>query len=152
MGTLSKSLGSYGGYVCGSKSLIDYLQTAARSVMYSTGLPPANVAAALAAMKLLQADEKLRSKPLANATYFTQLLGIKEAESAVVPVIVEENEKALATQAMLAEHGFYVSAIRPPTVPEHTARLRFAFSALHTKEQIEKVATLLLENGIVCAP
>ena len=152
MGTLSKSLGSYGGYVCGSKTLIDYLQTAARSLVYSTALPPAPVAAAIAAIDLLRADESLRAKPLANAKYFTQLLGIKEAQSAIVPVIVGENEKALKASEFLASHGFYVSAIRPPTVPENTARLRFAFSALHTKEQIEKIATLLLENGFVCAP
>ncbi len=152
MGTLSKSLGGYGGYVCGSKALIDYLQTAARSVIYSTGLPPASIAAAIAAIEILQADEKLCAKPLENAKYFTQLLGIKEAESAIVPVILEESEKALKASEFLASHGFYVAAIRPPTVPENSARLRFAFSALHTREQIEKVAALLLENGFVCAP
>lgn len=152
MGTLSKSLGSYGGYVCGSKTLIEYLQTAARSMIYSTGLPPASVAAAIAAIEILQMDENLRGKPLANARYFTQLLGIKDAESAIVPVILEESEKALKASEFLASHGFYVAAIRPPTVPENSARLRFAFSALHTKEHIEKVAALLLENGFVCAP
>lgn len=152
MGTLSKSLGAYGGYVCGSKTLIDYLQTAARSLIFSTGLPPATIAAASKALDILQADETLREAPFKNATYFTQLLGIKPAESAVVPVIVEENDKALKAAAMLARAGYYVAAIRPPTVPENTARLRFAFSAQHTKEQIEAVATLLLQEGIVCAP
>ncbi len=152
MGTLSKSLGSYGGYVCGSRTLIDYLQTAARSVIYSTALPPASIAAAIAGMEILQRDENLRTKPLANAQYFTQLLGIKLAESAIVPVILEENEKALKASAMLEEAGFYVAAIRPPTVPENTARLRFAFSALYTKAQIEKAAELLLTQGFVCAP
>lgn len=152
MGTLSKTLGSYGGYVCGSRALIDYLQTAARSVIYSTALPPASVAAAITALEILQTDENLCAKPLANAKYFTQLLGIKEAESAIVPVILEESEKALKASEFLAARGFYVAAIRPPTVPENSARLRFAFSALHSKEQIEAVATLLLENGFVCAP
>lgn len=152
MGTLSKSLGSYGGYVCGSRTLIDYLQTAARSVIYSTGLPPVIVACASAALDVLEADEALRARPLANAHYFTQLIGAAPAQSAIVPVIVEENEKALKASAMLEEEGFYVAAIRPPTVPENTARLRFAFSALHTKEQVERVATLLLESGAVCAP
>ncbi|MDX2073755.1 MAG: aminotransferase class I/II-fold pyridoxal phosphate-dependent enzyme [Alphaproteobacteria bacterium] len=152
MGTLSKTLGSYGGYVCGSRTLVEYLQTAARSVIYSTGLPPAAIAAAIAAMELLENDAELCARPFANAIYFTQLLGIKEAESAIVPVILEESEKALAASEFLASHGYYVAAIRPPTVPENTARLRFAFSALHTREQIEKVAALLLENGFVCAP
>lgn len=152
MGTLSKSLGGYGGYVAGSKTLIEYLQTAARSVIYSTGLPPATIAAAIAAIEILKRDEALREAPLKNARYFTQLLGIKEAESAIVPVILHENDKALAAQALLEENGFYVAAIRPPTVPENSARLRFAFSALHTKEQIEKAAELLLLNGFVTAP
>jgi 8-amino-7-oxononanoate synthase len=152
MGTLSKSLGSYGGYVCGSRVLIDYLQTAARSVIYSTGLPPANIAAAVAAIEILQGDEELRAKPLENAKYFTQLLGLPRAQSAIVPVIIEESEKALKTSEFLVSQGFYVAAIRPPTVPENSARLRFAFSALHTKEQIEAVAALLLENGFVCTP
>jgi 8-amino-7-oxononanoate synthase len=152
MGTLSKSLGGYGGYVAGSRTLIDYLQTAARSVIYSTGLPPAVIASSIAAINVLKSDTDLCAKPLANAKYFTQLLGIKEAQSAIVPVILEQSEKALKASEMLAEEGYYVAAIRPPTVPENSARLRFAFSALHTKEQIEKVATLLLEKGFVCAP
>lgn len=151
MGTLSKSLGSYGGYVCGSKTLIDYLQTSARSVIYSTGLPPASIAAAIAGMEIVQADDELRAKPLAHATYFTQLLGIKPAESAIVPVIVQDCDKAVAASKMLEENGFYVAAIRPPTVPENSARLRFAFSALHTRAQIEKVAEILLHEG-VCVP
>jgi 8-amino-7-oxononanoate synthase len=76
MGTLSKSLGAYGGYVCGGKTLIEYLQTAARSLVFSTALPPATVAAAKAALDILQDDENLRAAPLKNALYFTQLLGI----------------------------------------------------------------------------
>lgn len=152
MGTLSKSLGGYGGYIAGSKTLVEYLQTAARSVIYSTGLPPATIAAAIAAIEILKRDAGLREAPLKQAKYFTQLLGIAEAQSAIVPVILQENEKALKAQAMLEENGFYVAAIRPPTVPENSARLRFAFSALHTREQIEKAAELLLVNGFVCAP
>jgi len=151
MGTMSKSLGGYGGYVCGSKTLVEYLQTAARSVIYSTGLPPATVAAAIASIEILKEDAELRAKPLANAKYFTQLLGIDEAQSAIVPVILETGARALAASSMLAEAGFYVAAIRPPTVPENTARLRFAFSALHRREQLEQVAALLLEKGYVCA-
>jgi 8-amino-7-oxononanoate synthase len=147
MGTLSKAAGSYGGYVCGSKALCDYLITAGRTLIYSTGLPPASVAASLAALKIIAKDKALAEKPLANARYFTSLLGIKEAASAIVPVILKENEKALAASALLAERGFLVSAIRPPTVPEHTARLRFAFSALHTKKQIEEVAAIIKEQG-----
>lgn len=143
MGTLSKALGGYGGYVCGSKTLIEFLQTSARTAIYSTGLPPAVIAAANAALLILESDAELQRRPLANAQYFTELLGIKPAESAIVPVIIEDSKRALEASEKLAEKGFYVAVIRPPTVPENTARLRFAFSALHTKEQIEQVAEAL---------
>jgi 8-amino-7-oxononanoate synthase len=145
MGTLSKSLGSYGGYVCGSKVLREYLVNAARSMVFSTGLPPASCTAALAALEILAHDVELQQKPLKHAQYFTQLMGLPLAQSAIVPMVLGENEKALKASAHLAENGFLVAAIRPPTVPENTARLRFTFSALHSQEQIERVAGLLKE-------
>lgn len=151
MGTLSKSAGGYGGYVCGSKVLVEYLKTAARSVMYSTALPPATIASALAAIRLIEKQPKLGKKAIENARLFTSLLGMKEAESAIVPVIVKENDKALTLSKLLEERGFLVAAIRPPTVPENTARLRFSFSALHEKKDIEAVAKILKEEGI-CEP
>ena len=146
MGTLSKAAGSYGGYICGSKTLTDYLKTAARSVIYSTALPPATVAASIAALTIMAEQPELVEKPLKNARLFTSLLGIKEAESAIVPVILKDNDKTLAASALLEERGFLVAAIRPPTVPEHTARLRFAFSALHEVSQIEAVAKIVKEQ------
>lgn len=148
MGTLSKSAGSYGGYVCGSKTLIDYLKTSARSLIYSTALPPATVAASIAAIKVMRDEPKLGEKALKNARYFTTLLDMKEAESAIVPLVVNENEKALKLSALLEEKGFLVAAIRPPSVPENTARLRFAFSALHTEKDIEAVVAVLKKEGI----
>ncbi len=148
MGTLSKAAGSYGGYICGSKILIDYIKASARSLIYSTGLPPASVAASIAALKLMQNDKSLAGKALENAGYFTSLLGLPEAQSAIVPVIVKENEKALQLSAKLEAQGFLVSAIRPPTVPENTARLRFTFSALHEKSQIEAVVHILKIEGV----
>jgi len=150
MGTLSKAAGSYGGYVCGSKTLVDYLKTAARTLIYSTALPPAVVAASIAALKIMESEPELVAKPLQNAKYFTQILELPEAESAIVPVVLKENEKALAAAKLLEEKGFLVAAIRPPTVPENTARLRFAFSALHTREQIEAVAEIIKTQGWLC--
>jgi 8-amino-7-oxononanoate synthase len=152
MGTLSKAAGSYGGYVCGSQTLIDYLKTAARSLIYSTGLPPASVAASIAAINIMQAQPELCAMPLAHARYFTSLLGMPQAQSAIVPLIVRDSDKALAASKILEENGFLVAAIRPPTVPENTARLRFAFSALHEKSQIEAVAKIIKEQGWLCAP
>ncbi len=153
MGTLSKAAGSYGGYVCGSKTLIDYLKTAARSVIYSTALPPATVAASTAALKIMKSEPELAEKALANARHFTSLLKLPKAESTIVPVVVQETEKAIKLAALLEEKGFLVTPIRPPTVPENTARLRFAFSALHEKSQIEAVAKVLQKEGLpVCEP
>ena len=150
MGTLSKGAGSYGGYVCGSASLIDYLKTAARSLIYSTGLPPADVAASITALNIIATDTDLVAKPLKNARLFTSLLGMEPAQSAIVPLMIGENDKALAASKLLEERGYLVAAIRPPTVPENTARLRFAFSALHETAQIEQLAAIIKEQGWLC--
>lgn len=140
LGTLSKSAGSYGGFVCGSKTLVEYLKTAARSLIFSTGLPPATLAASIEAIKIMSEQPELAEKALENASLFTEIMGLPPAQSTIVPLILGKNEKAIAASLALAEKGFLVSAIRPPTVPENTARLRFTFSALHTKKQIEELA------------
>lgn len=147
MGTLSKGVGSYGGYVCGSSALIDYLTSTARSLIFSTGLPPAEIASAIAALQIMASDTAFVAKPLAHARLFTSLLGLETAQSAIVPLILGDNERALAASAYLEEQGFLVPAIRPPTVPPNSARLRFAFSALHEPQQIEKLAALIKEQG-----
>jgi 8-amino-7-oxononanoate synthase len=147
MGTLSKAVGSVGGYVCGSSELIEWLVNQARSLVFSTGLPPASTAAAVAALRIIRDDEELRMKPLENARLFTAALGRPPAVSPIVPVVVGEPERALAASAMLREHGILAVAIRPPTVPPDTARLRFAFSALHEPEPIERAAALLKAHG-----
>jgi len=140
MGTLSKAAGSYGGYVCGSATLIEYLKTAARSLIYSTALPPATLAASAAAIGIIGAQPQLVAKPMARAWQFGQALGLADAQSAIVPLMLETNERALKAASQLEEQGFLVAAIRPPTVPENTARLRFAFSALHEEAQVEALA------------
>ena len=150
MGTLSKGAGSYGGYVCGSEVLVDYLKTAARSFIYSTGLPPADIAASIAAINIIETDKTLGEKPLNNARLFTSLLGMEPAQSAIVPIIIGESEKALQASKMLEEKGFLVAAIRTPTVPEGTARLRIAFSALHEKSDIEALAGIIKSEGWPC--
>jgi 8-amino-7-oxononanoate synthase len=148
-GTLSKALGSYGGYVAASREVIDYLATQARSFMFSTGLPPAVVAAALAALDLLTGNPALAGMPLARARLFTSLLGLPPAQSAIVPLLLGEESRALAAAAKLEEAGYLVAAIRPPTVPPGTSRLRFAFSALHTQEDVQKLAGMIKKEGWV---
>ncbi len=148
VGTLSKSFGSYGGYICGSDILIEYLQSAARSLIYSTALPPAAIAAAIASIHILRRDESFRIRPLENARYFTNILGLKEAQSAIVPLIIGEEDKAVAAAENLADNGFYVAAIRPPTVSANSSRLRFTFSALHSREDIERVAECVAASAL----
>jgi 8-amino-7-oxononanoate synthase len=143
MGTLSKALGSYGGYLCASRPVVDLMTSRARSFVYTTGLPPASAAAALEALAVLEAEPERRARPLALARRFTARLGLPEAESAVVPVLVGEAQAALAISAALEEAGFLVVAIRPPTVPAGTARLRVAFSAAHDAAQVDALAEAL---------
>jgi 8-amino-7-oxononanoate synthase len=143
MGTLSKALGSYGGYLCGSQKVIDLLKTRARTVVYATGLPPASAAAALAALDIIESQPALTALPLAKARAFTDALGLPAAQSPIVPVVIGSAEAALAASARLEAEGFLVVAIRPPTVPEGTARLRIAFSAAHSDADVMRLADLV---------
>jgi 8-amino-7-oxononanoate synthase len=149
MGTLSKAVGSAGGYVCGSSELIAWLENRARSLMFSTGLPPASVAAAAAALRIIRDSPELSARPLANARRFTAALGRPPATSSIVPVVLGEPERALRASAMLERHGILAVAIRPPSVPPGTARLRFAFSAMHEPGDIDRAAALLIEHQFV---
>jgi 8-amino-7-oxononanoate synthase len=146
MGTLSKAVGGYGGYLCASRAVIDLIQNRARSFVYSTGLPPATVAAAAAALDIIADDSDLVSKPLRNARRFTTALGLPEAQSAIVPLMLGTAERALAASRRLEDEGFLVVAIRPPTVPEGTARLRIAFTAGHADADIDRLAALIHER------
>lgn len=143
MGTLSKALGSYGGYLCASAPVIELMHSRARTLIYSTGLPPASVAAALAALDIIAREPALTALPLAKARRFTALTGLPEAQSAIVPVILGADTAALAAAHDLERAGFLVTPIRPPTVPEGTARLRVTFCAQHPDSEIERLAALI---------
>jgi 8-amino-7-oxononanoate synthase len=136
VGTLSKALGSSGGFVGGSREVIDLLFSRARSLIYSTALPPANLASALAALDLIEGERDLRARPVARAREFAAALGWPRPESAIVPWILGSAGAALEASERLARSGLLAVAIRPPTVPEGTARLRFSFTALHTPEHV----------------
>jgi 8-amino-7-oxononanoate synthase len=140
MGTLSKAIGGYGGYLCASRAVIELMQTRARTLIYSTALPPASVAAAIAALTIIESEPELTAKPLAKARAFTARLGLALAQSPIVPLVIGEPEAAVNASNKLAEEGFLVTPIRPPTVPIGTARLRFAFTALHPDEEIARLA------------
>jgi len=143
IGTLSKAIGAYGGYLCASRAVVDFMQTRARTLIYSTGLPPAVIAAAIAALDVIAGDPAYAAVPLRKAKLFARALNLPEAQSAIVPVIVGATEAALMASELLQESGFLVVAIRPPTVPAGTARLRFAFTAQHADADIERVADVV---------
>lgn len=134
VGTFSKAAGSYGGYVCATKALIEQMVNQARSLIYTTGLPPSVIAANIAALKIIREDTALTALPLQNAQKFDA-----SAQSAIVPVIIGSDEATLAAAQKLEEAGFLVSAIRPPTVPEGTSRLRITFSAVHQQADIDRL-------------
>ena len=143
MGTLSKAIGGYGGYLCASEAVIDLIRTRCRTLIYSTGLPPGVVAAAIAALDIIEADPEFAALPLSKARAFTRSLGLAEAESPIVPIVLGDTERTMAAAGMLEDEGFLVVPIRPPTVPDGAARLRITFSAAHDDGDIGRLADII---------
>jgi 8-amino-7-oxononanoate synthase len=123
--------------------VIDLIRNRARTLIYSTGLPPSTVAAAIAALDLIEREPQMTARPLAKARAFTQAAGLPEAQSAIVPVVIGAATAALRASALLEAEGFLVVAIRPPTVPEGTARLRLTFSAAHPDAEVARLADIV---------
>jgi 8-amino-7-oxononanoate synthase len=146
MGTLSKAVGAYGGYLCASTAVIELMRNRARTLIYSTGLPPAIVAAAIAALDLIEREPGYAALPVQKAKAFTQAAGLPEAQSPIVPVVIGDEQATLDASWLLMEQGFLAVAIRPPTVPAGTARLRLTFTAQHPDEQIARLAGLVRET------
>ena len=146
MGTLSKAVGTYGGYLCASAPVIELMRNRARTLIYSTGLPPAIVAAAIAALDLIEREPAYAALPVQKALAFTRAAGLADAQSPIVPVIIGEEQATLSASQLLAEHGFLAAAIRPPTVPAGTARLRLTFTAQHPDDEIARLAGLVRDN------
>ena len=143
MGTLSKALGSYGGYLCASHTVCELLRSRARPFVFTTALPPASAAAALKALDLIEADAEMCARPLRLAERFCSALGLVKPVSPIVPVVLGSAERALGVSKELEARGFLVTAIRPPTVPEGTARLRITFSAAHSEADVDRLAASL---------
>jgi 8-amino-7-oxononanoate synthase len=153
MGTFSKSFGVYGAYVSGSHTLIRWLINKARPLIYSTALPPSLVSGISQALALVQADQWRRDRLCAASRLFRSLLGkagfeVGAGDSPIVPVIVGDNATALRFSSALAEEGIAAVAIRPPTVPDGTARIRFSLSAVHTDEELSDAAACIRNIGI----
>lgn len=143
MGTFSKAAGGFGGYICGSQILMDYLRNFARGVIYSTALPPAILAGNLEALRIIKNDKRLGEKALKNANYFCKLMDLPENQSCIVVVIIGEAKQTIKIAHGVTKNGFLVSAIRPPTVEPNKSRLRITFKANHKKADIEKLANLV---------
>jgi 8-amino-7-oxononanoate synthase len=140
MGTLSKAVGSYGGYLCASHAVAELVRNRARSFVYSTGLPPGAVAAASRALDLIATERELVRRPLGLARRFTAALGLPPAQSPIVSLPQGSAAQALAASDALRAAGFLVVAIRPPTVPPGGSRLRVTFSAEHSEREVDALA------------
>lgn len=148
MGTLSKAVGAYGGYLAASRPVIELMVNRARSLIYTTALPPGTLAAAEKGLELIENDPGLTALPLARARAFTRALNLPEALSAIVPLIVGDEARALDAADRLAQRGFLVTAMRPPTVPKGTSRLRFTFSAVHREQDVAALAQAVRDLGL----
>ncbi|MFL6799708.1 MAG: 8-amino-7-oxononanoate synthase [Xanthobacteraceae bacterium] len=148
MGTLSKALGAYGGYLCASAAVVELIVNRSRSFVYSTGLPPAMAAAASAALTVIERDPAYAALPLAKAKAFARSAGLPEPVTPIIPLMLGTADAALAASQVLEEQGFLVAAIRPPTVPEGTARLRLTFTAQHPEVEIERLADVVRKRTL----
>jgi 8-amino-7-oxononanoate synthase len=149
MATLGKALGGYGAFAAGDPGSIEWLLQRARTYIYSTALPPMAAAVAIEAMDVIDSEPQrlagLRAR-IAQLRAALDAMGVRAASpSAIHPVVLGSNDDALAAAARLGDRGFLVPAIRPPTVPQGTARLRISVSAGHTAEDIEGLARALRE-------
>jgi len=149
MGTFSKALGCFGAYVAGSRALIDYLVNACGGFIFSTAPPPAMLGAIDAALELVPGMDAKRARLAGHGEHLRARLnasGIDTAESAtqIVPAIVGGAAEALALAGALAEDGLLAAAIRPPTVPPGTSRLRLALRATHSRDDIERLADAII--------
>lgn len=147
LGTLSKALGSVGGYVAGRKELIEYLVNYSRSFIFSTALSPADIGAALEALTIVKNEPLVVEQLNENTAYMAnklQSMGIEcDDETPIFPIIVGDNEKALSLAYELELRGIIITAIRPPTVPVGESRLRMTVTAAHSQEQLDYVANTL---------
>lgn len=147
LGTLSKSLGSVGGYVAANSTIIDYLVNTSRSFIFSTALSPADIGAALAALQVLETDASVLARLQENVNYMADQLismGIDATnETPIFPILIGRNDDTLAVSDYLYESGIIGTAIRPPTVPIGESRIRLTVTAAHNKEQIDYVCHTL---------
>lgn len=151
MGTLGKAIGSYGAFIAGSEELIEGLIQFARPYIYTTALPASVAAASLAGLELLQKEPERRAKLHSLVAYFREAaneldLPLMASDTAIQPLLLGSSEDALKVAEAIAAQGIYVPAIRPPTVPTNSARLRITITADHEIEHIDRLLDVLAEQ------
>ena len=152
MGTFSKALASEGGFIAGSRALIDYLANTARSFIFSTALSPAIIAVSLAALDIVKTEPGLRKTLLANAAWFREKLraagfAVPDHPTPIIAVVLGSRDVAVEFSTRLMDKRIFVSAIRPPTVPPGTSRLRINLMATHTRDDLSRALACLEDVG-----
>jgi 8-amino-7-oxononanoate synthase len=152
MGTLSKALASEGGFIAGKRSLIDYMINTSRSFIFSTALSPVTIAVSLKALEIVRTAPQRRETLLANSAWFRAELrkvgfDVAENEAPIISIIIGAPDLAVAFSNRLMERNIFVSAIRPPTVPPGTSRLRISIMATHARDDLEQALNCIAEIG-----
>ena len=148
MGTLSKAIGSVGGYIAGSSDLIDYLKNRARSFIFDTSLPAGALTASIGAIKLIERQPSIRDDLNNNIQYIQDFLASSsfnylKSVTPIVPIIIGDEEKALECSRFLLKNQIYVPAVRPPSVPKGQSRIRVTLMATHKKKHIDKIIKVM---------
>jgi len=158
LGTFSKSLGGQGGFVCGSKDLIDYVNAFGRSRFFSCNLAPMIAAGLIAGLKIVEAEPELRAKLWSNVAFMRRRfaeegIDIGKSTSQVMPVLVNNDSKVFAVAEEIQNRGLYLQPVTYPAVPKHKSRLRISISAAHTEAELEMavkvIGSVLREQGII---
>ena len=146
-GTMSKALGAIGGYVCGTQTIIDYIINHSRPFIFATALSPADIGASIGALEVLEDDPSVYANLRSNTEYMhhaLRSLGIpSSSDTPIFPIIIGSNEDTLSASRICEEHRIILSAIRPPTVPVNTGRLRLTVTASHTQQDLQTVIETL---------
>lgn len=154
IGTLSKAIGAHGGFVAGPQVVIDYLINFCRPLIFSTAASPLVIAAAINGLAAIGERPHLRKIVRASASRIRNAIeqhhqSVEEAEIPIIPIVIGENEQTLRIAKRAAEAGFFIPAIRPPTVPQGTSRLRISVSASHTESQIDELIAFLKSEILI---
>ena len=151
MGTLSKAVGSIGGFVCGNYNLINFLRNKAGSFIYTTALPPAVCAASIAGLKIIKEKPELAESLWSNINYIKNRLidkkiNIGNSQSPIIPIIIGDTEKTAKLSKALLDSRILIPAIRPPTVPKGSSRLRVTIMSSHSVSDLDRLANILFEK------